>query len=78
LEVSISFIIPTIILVVVFSQVKGFFGTRFNWTYQMLMMTRNLTDIMILMIVGSVPDYVQGFIKLFWAIKQNKSKLAAR
>jgi CubicO group peptidase (beta-lactamase class C family) len=77
-EVAISFIIPTIILVVVFSQVKGFFGTRFNWTYQMLMMTRNLTDIMILMIVGSVPDYVQGFIKLFWAIKQNKSKLAAR
>jgi hypothetical protein len=42
------------------------------------MMFRALPDISVLMIVGSVPDYIQGFIKLFWAIKQNKSKLAAR
>lgn len=76
-EVAISFLIPTIILVVVFSQVKGFFGTRFNWSYQILMMFRALPDISVLMIVGSVPDYIQGFIKLYWAINQKKSKLAA-
>ncbi|MBE0686362.1 MAG: beta-lactamase family protein [Anaerolineaceae bacterium] len=77
-EVAISFIIPTVILVVVFSQIKGFFGTRFNWTYQILMMFRSLPDISILMIVGSVPDYVQGFIKLFWAINQKKRRLVNR
>jgi hypothetical protein len=31
-------------------------------------MSRMLTDITILMIVGSVPDYVQGFVKLFWLV----------
>jgi CubicO group peptidase (beta-lactamase class C family) len=72
-DVAISFIIPTVILVVVFSQIKGFFGTRFNWTYQILMMFRSLPDISILMIVGSVPDYVQGFIKLFWALNRKKN-----
>ncbi len=72
-DVAISFIIPTVILVVVFSQIKGFFGTRFNWTYQVLLMFRSLPDIAILMIVGSVPDYVQGFIKLFWALSRKKN-----
>ena len=72
-EVAISFFIPTIILVIVFSQVAGFFGTRFNWTYQILMMFRALPDISILMIVGSVPDYIQGFIKLIWALGMKKN-----
>ena len=71
-DVAISFIIPTVILVVVLSQIKGFFGTRFNWTYQILLMFRTLPDIAILMIVGSVPDYVQGFIKLFWLLNGKK------
>jgi hypothetical protein len=31
-------------------------------------MVRGLPDICILMLVGSVPDYVQGIIKLVWAI----------
>ena len=74
-DVAISFIIPTVILVVVFSQVKGFFGTRFNWTYQILMMFRSLPDISVLMIVGSIPDYVQGFIKLYWALGRKKNQL---
>jgi CubicO group peptidase (beta-lactamase class C family) len=65
-DVAISFIIPTVILIVVFSQIKAFYGYRFNLTYQLLIMSRTLTDIGVLMIVGSVPDYVQGFVKLFW------------
>jgi hypothetical protein len=66
LDTAISFLIPTIILIVVFSQLKAFYGYRFNLTYQLLIMSHTLTDITILMIVGSVPDYVQGFAKLFW------------
>ena len=51
---------------VVFSQVKGFFGYRFNLTHQMTNMAAMLTDVTILMILGSLPDYVQGVTKLFW------------
>jgi CubicO group peptidase (beta-lactamase class C family) len=65
-DIALNFLIPTIILIVVFSQIKGFFGYRFNLTYQMVNMSRMLADIAILMIVGSVPDYVQGITKLFW------------
>lgn len=65
-DTAISFLIPTVILIIIFSQLKAFYGYRFNLTYQLVMMSRTLTDITILMIVGSVPDYVQGFVKLFW------------
>ncbi len=67
-DTAISFLIPTIILVVIFSQLKTFYGYRFNLTYQLVMMSRTLTDITALMIIGSVPDYVQGFVKLFWLV----------
>jgi CubicO group peptidase (beta-lactamase class C family) len=65
-DTAISFIIPTVILIVVFTQLRTFMGTRFNLTYQMVMMFRTLPDISVLMIVGSVPDYVQGFVKSYW------------
>ena len=65
-DTAISFLIPTIILIVVLSQVKAFMGHRFNLTYQMAAMFRTLPDIAVLMVLGSVPDYVQGFAKLFW------------
>ncbi len=67
-DVTISFLIPTLILIVVFSQIKGFFTYRFNFTYQLMTMFTALTDISILMLVGSVPDYLQGFIKLSWLL----------
>lgn len=73
-DVAISYIIPTIILIVVFTQVKGFLGTRFNWTYQMVVMARTLPDITTILFLGSVPDYVQGFIKLFWALTRKESE----
>ncbi|HSJ56519.1 MAG TPA: serine hydrolase domain-containing protein [Anaerolineae bacterium] len=71
-DVVISFIIPTVILIVVFSQVKAFWGDRFNLTYQMLTMTRTLPDVTILMLVGTIPDYAQGVTKLVWALKGRK------
>jgi CubicO group peptidase (beta-lactamase class C family) len=67
-DTAISFLIPTIILIVIFGQIKAFYGYRFNLTYQLINMSRMLTDITILMLVGSVPDYVQGFVKLFWLV----------
>jgi CubicO group peptidase (beta-lactamase class C family) len=67
-DTAISFIIPTVILIAVFSGIKAFFGYRFNLTYQVINMTRTLTDITVLMFVGSVPDYVQGFVKLYWLV----------
>jgi CubicO group peptidase (beta-lactamase class C family) len=67
-DTAISFLIPTIILVIIFTQLKAFYGYRFNLTYQLVMMSRTLTDITILMIVGLVPDYVQGFFKLYWLV----------
>jgi CubicO group peptidase (beta-lactamase class C family) len=73
-EVAISFIIPTIILIVIYTQVKGFLGDRFNLTYQMVWMVRDLPDIFILMVVGSVPDYIQGIIKLVWAIEERPAE----
>ena len=69
LGVSISFIIPSLILIIIYCQVRNFFGYRFNLTYQMVMMYKALPDISILLIIGIVPDYIQGFIKLAWAIR---------
>jgi CubicO group peptidase (beta-lactamase class C family) len=65
-DVASNFLIPTVILVVVFSLIKNFFGYRFNLTYQIIHMYSMLTDITILMLIGSVPDFVQGFTKLYW------------
>jgi CubicO group peptidase (beta-lactamase class C family) len=73
-DTAISFLIPTVILIVVFSQMKAFYGYRFNLTYQLVMMSRTLTDITILMVVGSVPDYVQGFVKLYWLVSGKTRK----
>jgi hypothetical protein len=39
----------------------------------MTMMARTLPDITIIMILGSIPDYVQGFIKLFWALTRKNT-----
>jgi CubicO group peptidase (beta-lactamase class C family) len=66
--VAISFLIPTLILVVVFNRVQAFMGYRFNFTYQMVTLFRTLPDIAVLMVLGSVPDYVQGFVKLYWLL----------
>ncbi|HEX5836876.1 MAG TPA: serine hydrolase domain-containing protein [Anaerolineales bacterium] len=65
-DIAISFLIPTVILFVVFSQVKAYMGYRFNLTYQMVTMFRTLPDISILMLVGSIPDTIQGAVKVFW------------
>ena len=68
-DVALSFLIPTVILFIVYTQLKAFYGYRLNLTYQLIIMSRTLGDITVLMIVGSLPDYVQGFVKLFWVVR---------
>jgi CubicO group peptidase (beta-lactamase class C family) len=67
-DVALSFLIPTVILFIVYTQLKAFYGYRLNLTYQLIIMSRTLGDITVLMILGSLPDYVQGFVKLFWVL----------
>lgn len=71
-DVALNFLIPTVILIVVFSQIRAYFGYRFNLTVQMINMARMLTDITILMVVGSFPDYAQGLVKLYWLIGRSR------
>ena len=68
LDVAISFIIPTAILVVVFWQVSAFYGNRFNLWTNLAYFRLGLPDVFVLMIVGTLPDYVQGVVKLVWAL----------
>ena len=69
LDVAISFIIPTAILLIIFSQMRAFFGYRFNLGTNLVMMRYALPDVFVLMIVGTIPDYVQGSIKLGWTLR---------
>jgi hypothetical protein len=77
IDIGISFLIPTVILVFVMIQVKGFYGDRFNLWPTLVNLRLVLPDVFILMLVGTVPDYVQGITKIFLWLK-NKPKLEAR
>jgi CubicO group peptidase (beta-lactamase class C family) len=70
LDIALNFIIPTAILGIVTWQVAGFYGTRFNLIYQASNIFRFLPDIGILMVVGTLPDYAQGVIKLWWLLRE--------
>lgn len=75
-DVAISFIIPSAILVVVFWQVSAFYGDRFNLWTNLAYFRLGLPDVFILMLVGVIPDYVQGVVKSSWARKdRQKNKL---
>ncbi len=77
-DVAVSFLIPSVILAVVFWQVQGFFGYRFNLTYQLRTMGDTLPDISLLCLLGTVPDYAQGVVKLIWLVGSgHPSRLAA-
>jgi len=67
-DIALNFIIPTVLLVVIFTQLRSFFGYRFSLANSMIIMLRSLPDLGILMVVGFVPDYLQGFIKLRWIL----------
>jgi CubicO group peptidase (beta-lactamase class C family) len=66
--VAISFIIPVVILIIVFSQIKGFYGSRFNLLTSAFYFRLGLPDVFILLLIGTLPDFIQGGIKLRWAL----------
>jgi hypothetical protein len=70
-DVAVSFLIPTIILIVVFSQFRAFYGNRFNLLTNIVYMPTGLPDVFILLfLVGTLPDYIQGMTKLFLWLKR--------
>jgi CubicO group peptidase (beta-lactamase class C family) len=70
LDIALNLIIPTTILGVILWQLAGFFDYRFNLLYQASMLFKVLPDIGILMLVGTLPDYAQGLIKLWWVMRR--------
>jgi CubicO group peptidase (beta-lactamase class C family) len=77
-DVALSFIIPTAILILVYSQVKSFYGNRFNLATNLFYMGTGLPDVLILMVVGIIPDYIQGFTKLGWVLMNRNPEKRAR
>ena len=69
-DIGLSFLIPTVILVIILSQVRAFYGDRFNLWPTLVGMPRIIPDVFILMLVAAIPDYVQGIIKIIlWQSK---------
>jgi len=70
-DIAISFIIPVIITTVVFWQVSNFYGNRFNFISSVAYMRQGMPDVFILMLIGTIPDLIQGFLKIFiWTGKK--------
>jgi hypothetical protein len=69
LDVAISFGVPTLILVIVFRQMAVFFGNRFHLVTNLVYFRLAMPDVFLLMLVGTLPDYVQGLIKLAWLLR---------
>lgn len=67
-DVALSFIIPTAILLIVLSQVRAFFGYRFNLVTTVTQFPSSLPDIFLLMLVSTLFDYIQGIIKIVWIV----------
>lgn len=77
LDIALSFAIPTAITAFVLVQVKGFYGYRFNLWPTLAMLPSVLPDVFIIMLLGTVPDYVQGVAKLIMA-KRSPTSLDPR
>ncbi len=69
-DVAISFIIPSCILLAVFLGVRSFYGNRFNLLINLAYLPTVLPDVFVLMLVGTIPDYIQGFIKTALVMKK--------
>lgn len=73
-DIAISFIIPVVITTIVFWQVGRFYGNRFNLVSSVAYMRQGMPDIFILMLVGTLPDLIQGILKLIiWRVRKTVS-----
>jgi CubicO group peptidase (beta-lactamase class C family) len=64
-DIAISFIIPVVISTIVFWQVSQFYGDRFRLIPSIVYMRQGMPDVFILMLVGTLPDLMQGIMKIF-------------
>lgn len=72
LDVAISFIIPAVILLVILSQVAQFYGNRFNLLTSLYYMRKGFPDMLVLFLIGTLPDVIQGIIKIILCITDKK------
>jgi CubicO group peptidase (beta-lactamase class C family) len=63
-EIGSHFLIPTLILIVIASQVVKIFGDRFNPNLIPQVLLQTLPDMGLWMLVGTLPDYGMGIYKL--------------
>lgn len=63
-DTAVSFLIPSAILAVILWPVSGFYGYRFNLLTSLAYMRLGLPDFFILALAGTLPDYLQGAIKV--------------
>lgn len=70
-DIALSFLIPTAINIFVLTQIQGFYGDRFNLWLTLVTMRLVLPDVFLLMLIGVLPDYIQGIFKLFFLRKKN-------
>lgn len=75
-DISLNFIIPTVILIAVFAGLRSFFDYRFNLVRQVYGMANYLPDVMLLCLVGTLPDYLQGFAKLAMSLTRRVAQMA--
>jgi len=76
-DITISFIIPVVITTIIFWQVSRFYGNRFNLISSVAYMRQGMPDIFILMLVGTLPDLIQGIAKIIiWTGRNKKSDLS--
>ena len=63
-DIALNLLVPTGFLIIVVAHLRGFYGDRFDLAHQLPFMLRNMADLGILLVVGTVPDYLQGLTKL--------------
>lgn len=72
LDVGLHFLIPTVILIIIASQLVKIFGDRFNPSVIPQVMVQMLPDMGLWMLVGTLPDYAMGIYKLVGVLARNK------
>jgi hypothetical protein len=58
--------------------VRAFYGDRFNLATTAAYFRFGLPDVFILMLIGTLPDYIQGFTKLGWTLTGRRQPEAQR
>jgi CubicO group peptidase (beta-lactamase class C family) len=71
-DVGLHFLIPTVITIIIASQVVKIFGDRFNPSVIPQVMVQMLPDMGLWLLVGTLPDYGMGIYKLVGVLPRKK------